>query len=192
MGMNSCPSCQSETLVKAGKNASGSQRYQCKHCKGYVTPAPKPKGHAPSLQTMALKLYLEGNGLRRIGRLLGVAHQTVTNWINRTHAHLTPAPQPVQSAVIELDELFTFVQSKKTKFTLSQRWIAPRVVSSVGWFYSSEPGKNCKRWWIRDQKHPVISVMDYLYMPMSIITADNIRRCWTNHKPIPSKGTMPN
>lgn len=119
-------------MVKAGKNASGSQRYQCKKCKHYNTTDPKPKGHGTSLRLAALKLYLEGNGLRRIGRFLGVTHQTIANWINAAHSQLPPAPQPLQSTVIELDELFTFVQSKKTKFTLLLPWIAPRAVSSVG------------------------------------------------------------
>jgi len=118
--------------VRAGKNLSGSQRHQCKKCKHYFTPEPRPKGFPTSIRNSALRLYLEGNGLRRIGRLLGVAHQTVANWTAAAQAQLGPAPQPAQSAVIELDELFTFVQNKKTKFMLSLPWIAPPVASSVG------------------------------------------------------------
>lgn len=55
-------------------------------------------------------IYLEGNGLRRIGRLLGVNHQTVANWVNYAHARLQPEPAgpntPEAVGALEMDELF--------------------------------------------------------------------------------------
>jgi transposase-like protein len=86
--MLKCPYCQTETLVKTGFNRSGSQRYRCKACKRYTTLTPKVNGHLCDDHEQALKLYLEGNGLRRIGRLRHVVHQTVSNWIREAHAHL--------------------------------------------------------------------------------------------------------
>lgn len=131
--MNPCPHCQTNTLIKAGLNRSGSQRYQCKVCKHYVTLEPKPNGYTDATRRQAVQLYLEGSGLRRIGRILDVAHQTVANWVNAAHAHLSlPAPQPREPAVIELDELFTFVGQKKMKFTWSPPWIGRLVAWSVG------------------------------------------------------------
>ena len=61
---------------------------------------------------------MEGNGIRRIGRLLEVNHQTVTNWVNAAAIHISPTPpQPATAEVIELDELYTFVGQKKTNVT---------------------------------------------------------------------------
>ena len=140
--MNACPLCQTDTLIKAGLNRSGSQRYQCKVCKHYTTPAPKPNGYADATRRQALRLYLEGNGLRRIGRILEVAHPTVANWVNAAHARLNgPAPQPQESAVIELDELFTFVGQKKKKFTSPPPWIGPLAASSVGPLFRNAPSR---------------------------------------------------
>ena len=120
--MPNCPHCHTETLVKAGFNRSGSQRYQCKVCNRYTTPAPKLNGYPHDNHEQALKFYLEGNGLRRIGRYLHVAHQTIANWINAAHRQLpSSVPQPVLSEVTELDELYTFVQQKKTKCM----WLLP-------------------------------------------------------------------
>ena len=114
--MPKCPHCQTETLVKAGFNHSGSQRYRCKACKHYTTPAPNLNGHPMADHEQALKYYLEGNGLRRIGRYLHVVHQTVANWLNAAHMQLPKCvPQPSTSVVTELDELYTFVGQKKTK-----------------------------------------------------------------------------
>ena len=120
--MNVCPHCKTDTLVKAGLNPSGSQRYQCKVCQHYTTLAQKPHGYDKSLHTQALRLYLEGNGLRQIGRLLGITHQTAANWLAAAEAQLpnTP-PQPTTSETIELDELFTFIGTKKTKRSSSRR-----------------------------------------------------------------------
>jgi transposase-like protein len=98
-------------------------------CQRYTTLAPKRNGYPLPVHEQALKYYLEGAGLRRIGRFLQVTHQTVANWMNAAHAHLpTPVPQPVSSTVIELDELYTFVHDKKTQFMWSQRWIGQPAV----------------------------------------------------------------
>lgn len=116
--MNRCLHCQSVALVKAGRNASGSQRYQCKNCQRHSTFERQPQGYADETRAQALRLYLEGNGLRRIGRLLRVHHQTVANWINARHATLPAEPaHPHTTAILELDELYTFVGSKKMKST---------------------------------------------------------------------------
>lgn len=117
--MNACPHCKANALVKAGRNPSGSQRYRCKVCRHYWTPQPTTHGYDEAKRAQALALYLEGNGLRRIGRLLKTHHQTIANWITEQHAQLpTTPPQPANSEVTELDELYTFAGTKKTVFTL--------------------------------------------------------------------------
>lgn len=61
--------------------------------------------------------------LRRIGRILGVVHQSVANWV-AAHADTLPAQPPTPSGAVEtaeLDELFTFVTHQKTLPTSSPR-----------------------------------------------------------------------
>jgi len=85
------------------------------------TPDPLPLGYSDETKREAVRLYLEGVNFRRIGRVLGVNHQSVINWINSYHAALPTARQAVAAPeVIELDELFTFVGSKKRKPTSSR------------------------------------------------------------------------
>jgi transposase-like protein len=60
---------------------------------------------------------VDGMNLRRIGRYLGVHHQSVANWV-KAHAEKLPAapvPETVENA--EMDELFTFIGHKKTGST---------------------------------------------------------------------------
>lgn len=47
-------------------------------------------GYDPQVREQALRLYLEGNSLRSIGRILHVHHQSVANWLNAAE-QLLPA-----------------------------------------------------------------------------------------------------
>ncbi len=109
-----CVYCQGGTKqVKNGLNPSGAQRYRCQHCQRNYTPIPTEQGYPAALREQAIKLYVDGMNLRRIGRTLAVNHQSVANWVNEYSATLPTAPQPEQVATLELDELFTFVGAKK-------------------------------------------------------------------------------
>ena len=118
--MKTCPYCQStERQVKAGLNDSGSQRYKCQQCQRHYTPQQKTHGYADALRQKAIQLYVDGVNFRRIGRIVGVSHQSVINWVN-AHADQLPlaSPQPTNAPeVVELDEWFTFVEKKKTSST---------------------------------------------------------------------------
>lgn len=118
--MITCPHCQRNgQQVKAGLNRSGSQRYLCKVCRRKYTPAPKAQGYSEALRRQAVQQAVDGGNYRRIGRALGVDHQTVANWVKARSEALPDAP-PVpegELAVNELDEVFTFIGAKKTKST---------------------------------------------------------------------------
>ena len=118
--MSPCPYCQrTKHQVKAGRNASGTQRYKCKVCQRRYTPEPKAQGYSDDVRRQAVQMYVDGMNFRRIARTLGVAHRSVINWVN-AHAAQVPEHPPVPDdnlAVNELDELFTFVGDKKTKST---------------------------------------------------------------------------
>ena len=117
--MNPCPYCHQTTRqTKVGKTKAGSQRLKCQHCGRKYTPEPKQQGYPDSVRQQAIQWYVDGINLRRIARHLGVVHQTVANWI-AAHAALLPdtPPQPPTITVTEQDELYTFVEAKKTKPT---------------------------------------------------------------------------
>jgi transposase-like protein len=72
-------------------------------------------GYDQATKEMAVRLYLEGNSFRSIGRLLSVNYVSVINWVNAVHSTL---PQQVadttHTEIEETDELFTFVGKKQT------------------------------------------------------------------------------
>jgi transposase-like protein len=111
-----CPECQAtHKQWKGGFNPSGSQRYRCGVCNRVYTPQPNFKGYPNQTRQLALRMYLEGNSLRAISRILQVNHQSVANWVAAYAAQLPEVPKPASSQVAELDELYTFLGNKKTR-----------------------------------------------------------------------------
>jgi transposase-like protein len=141
--MIQCPHCaSSEQQTKSGHTRTGSQRYKCKECQRIYTPEPKPLGYPEETKREAVRLYLEGTNFRRIGRVLGVNHQSVVNWVNSYHASLPAAEQSVAAPqTLEMDELFTFIGSKKLKPTSSPSSSERRAASSRGQSVRRAPRK---------------------------------------------------
>jgi len=94
--MSQCPHCAAtEAQTTAGHTLTGSQRYKCRACLRFYTPEPKPPGYPDEVKREAMRLYLEGVNFRRSGRVLGVNHQSLINWINSYHAALPASVQSV-------------------------------------------------------------------------------------------------
>jgi transposase-like protein len=128
-----CTHCQSEKVVKAGRNGSGSQRYQCKQCRRHFTPEALPNGYDKTMRQQAVEMYVDGHNYRRTARNLGVNHQTVVNWVReaaeRAQAAPTPVPASAEDTVVEVDEVFTFVGAKKTRPMSSRKYTGKHAAS---------------------------------------------------------------
>ncbi len=109
-----CPKCTSDKKVKSGI-AKGKQRYKCGKCGCNYTVEIKSTAKPKSMKRDALHLYLEGLGFRSIGRFLGVSNVSVLNWIRsfgEAVASLHSAKEEIE--VVELDEMHSYIGSKKT------------------------------------------------------------------------------
>jgi len=109
--MTTCPSCNMEGCTKDGI-VKEKQRYKCKSC-GYRHTV-QYLGISPSIKRQALQLYLEGLGFRSIGRFLNCSHVAVYNWIKAHGESIEPLRSDKNIDVIELDEMHSYISSKKT------------------------------------------------------------------------------
>jgi len=109
--MENCPKCKSKNFRKDGIVKS-KQRYFCKDCKHRFTV--EQIGKSNSVKRDALILYLEGLGFRSIGRFLKVSHVSVFNWIKSFGEKLDEFKNTEEIEVVELDEMHTYIGSKKT------------------------------------------------------------------------------
>ncbi len=110
-----CPECNSTHIRKNGSR-KGKQRYICADCqRQFLSVYEPPKGYSNNLKRECLELYLNGMGFRAIERVKHVHHTTIIHWVKQLGSRLEDAPLESKiPEVTELDELQTFVGSKKT------------------------------------------------------------------------------
>jgi transposase len=109
--MEQCPKCKSKKFCKDGI-VKQKQRYKCKDCNFRFTV--EVIGKPSKLKREALILYLEGLGFRSIGRVLDVSNVTVLNWIRSFGEKIDEIRNAQDIEVVEIDEMHTYVGSKKT------------------------------------------------------------------------------
>jgi len=89
----------------------GVQRYRCQACRRIFQTLRRGKDLA--LKQQACPLYLEGMGMRAIGRVLSIHHKTVSRWlVQAAQALSASSPQTKACSFIEIDELCTFIAKK--------------------------------------------------------------------------------
>ena len=89
--------------MKNGLN-NKKQRYLCKGYKCHYVVG--QRGYPEHIKRRAIQVYLEGNGFRRIERILKVSHVSVINWVKKVGAKLEKAPKKDEKVeILELDEL---------------------------------------------------------------------------------------
>ena len=120
-----CPHCAHPDYILFGKKSRGST-LPLPSLSTNLSDTVQRQG-SPALKEQAQKLYLEGLGLRAIGRILRVHHKTLSRWLVQAAGQL-PVNQPKTKAcsLIEVDELCSFVAKK------SKCWIWVALDSTFG------------------------------------------------------------
>jgi len=109
--MTTCPRCGKEDCVKDGI-VRGRQRWRCRACRYRHTV--QQRGKDVHIKRQAVELYLEGLGFRSIGRFLNVSHVAAYNWIRGFGKKLEKLRSDDAIEVVEMDEMHTYIGSKKT------------------------------------------------------------------------------
>ena len=91
-----CPQCAHPDSIRYGTSL-GVQLYRDQACRQIFQTL--RLGKDPALKQQACQLYLEGMGMRAIGRVLGIHHKTVSRWLvqapsHSQQAHHRPKPAP--------------------------------------------------------------------------------------------------
>ena len=108
-----CRFCKSSHVVKNG-NQHGKQAYLCKECRHQWT---NPCGKRSfEEEKMAVSLYSVGLSFRTIAALFLVNCSTVMRWIKNFCLIRYSKPHPTGQIEVELDEMYHFVETKKSQF----------------------------------------------------------------------------
>jgi len=108
-----CPQCQSKS-IKYG-HIRNTQRWQCKKCKHQFT-LHLPRGKKQEVKVLAVLLYMMGVSMNSIAKLIGVATKTVLEWVRDFAIKNYDKPVPSKAVIVELDEMWHYVGSKKTNY----------------------------------------------------------------------------
>ena len=127
-----CPRCKSSHVVK-NVIVKGIRKHVCQTC-GFQFTRTTPRGKPYKTKVLAVLLYLSGLSLNRIGQLCGVSAQSALNWVRAFAAEHAERPRPKegQTVILELDELWHYLQKKDTNSGYGQLWIASPVDYWIG------------------------------------------------------------
>ncbi len=126
----SCPKCKCAEVVKNGK-VNEKQRFKCKKCSFQFTRL-IPRGHAGSEKALAVVLYTLGLSMNAIGKLFNVSAQAVLNWVRNFAITNYEKPVPKDAIIVELDEMWHFLGSKKNSFGYGKLIAEKLENSSIG------------------------------------------------------------
>lgn len=112
-----CPKCDHPHFVKNGF-VGGTQRFKCKSCHYQFTTEQLERGKPLWMKLEAVLLYLGGLSLNATAKHLDVSVQSVLNWVRDFAKANYEKPEPEKVVVVELDEFWHFVESKKTSLDL--------------------------------------------------------------------------
>ena len=115
-----CPHCAHPDSIRYG-TSRGVQRYRCQACRRIFQTL--RRGKDPALKQQACQLYLEGMGMRAIGRVLSIYYKTVSRWLVQAAQSLLASPLQT--------EVCTFIAKKISMLALASGglhlWQDPRL-----------------------------------------------------------------
>jgi len=128
--MSACPKCSCSEVVKNGKHL-GRQRYRCKSC-GFQFTRTAARGRPASEKAIAVLLYTLGLSLNCIARMLKVSTPAVLRWVRLFAEKTYEKPEPSEAIIVELDEMWHYLHSKKTNSGSGKLIVAVPVGSLTG------------------------------------------------------------
>jgi IS1 family transposase/transposase-like protein len=134
-----CKFCKAN-CCKAGKQASGLQRYLCKGCKKYQQKEYSYQAYGSDVTGMVPRLVCNSVGIRGIARVLKIAVNTVVKQIKRVAEQIAKPPIPLNRQSFEIDELRTYIGNKQNQY-----WVAYVLCSETKQVVDFIVGKRTKR-----------------------------------------------
>jgi insertion element IS1 protein InsB len=134
-----CKYCKAN-CCKAGKQASGLQRYLCTTCKKYQQKQYSYTACKAGVAALIPKLVCNSVGIRGIARVLCIAINTVVRAIQKIAASIIKPAIPLNRKSFEIDELRTFIGTKENQY-----WVAYVLCSQTKEVIDFIVGRRSKR-----------------------------------------------
>ena len=141
-----CPHCNSDNIVKNGKDENGKQRFLCQNelCNHQTFLMDYTDiGRQPHIKKLILKMAVNGSGIRDTARVLDISPETVIETIKNADETIDNVNcklleknakdgididiVPINAIDVELDEMWSFVRDKS-----QQRWLWLAIDHNTG------------------------------------------------------------
>ena len=122
--MIKCKQCGSQQIVKNGCTR-GSQRYKCKECNfNFIEGDKRNKPETAVKKALCVILYSLGKAsFNMLGKILNHSPSIIYRWVVEAMDKTQEPHIYSEIQEIEFDEMWHFIQSKKTNDGSSKRWI---------------------------------------------------------------------
>ena len=91
-----CPYCHSSEVIKAGKQANGTQRYQCQNSqcarRSFLLHY-HDRGRVPEVRRQVVDMAINGSGVREAARVLRISPTTVIAIVKKSRRAATRQPR---------------------------------------------------------------------------------------------------
>ena len=145
-----CPNCDSDDIVKNGRNHRGKQSYKCKDCGRKFVENPANKPLDTQTKEYIDRLLLERTSLAGIARVLQISESSVQKYVNEIYEHIPQQvnvlPKEKGPLTVQMDELWSFVDSKGNKQWV---WLAidAQTREIIGCYIGDRSGESAQALW---------------------------------------------
>ncbi len=81
-----CRYCQSQNVIRHGKDKNDHQRYLCQDCRRTFRQKPESRSHPEEFQKKVVAAYQERPSMRGVCRLFGIGRNTLTTWLKKSQS----------------------------------------------------------------------------------------------------------
>ena len=152
-----CPRCSSLNIKKNGKTANRKQRYLCKDCGRQFITRYTYRGCQRALRELIVPMALNSSGVRDTARVLRISTNTVLQTIRAAAAQVAEPTPPRRVKDLEIDEFWSFIQSKKQQHWCWYGWDRQRK-KITAFVLGRRTDANCRRLL---QKHAACQVRNF-------------------------------
>ena len=96
-----CPYCHSSEIIKAGKQANGTQRYQCQNrqcARRIFLLQYQDRGRVPEVRRQVVDMAINGSGIRDTAPVLRISPTTVIAVLKKSRRAATRQPHGAASS----------------------------------------------------------------------------------------------
>lgn len=122
--MDECKRCGGRTVKNGSVHGLGKR--QCKEC-GFQSVGRDSRGKSQEVRDFGVWLYCHGLSMSAVGKALGVSATAVMKWIQKAARTHGAKPDPGRAVIVELDEMWHFLGSKKTNAGYGKHMIVMRT-----------------------------------------------------------------